>query len=514
MLQSNGSRYGTYSSGPDRDIASTIEELIIMVIVMALAAGIRLWKLGDWSFWADEIFSVQAAQSLKFPDQMPGNPIMYMIVRFFIDTFGLSEWSARLGPCIIGILSVPLLYWPAKRMFNAKVGVIACVFLVIHPWHIYWSQNARAYSLVFLFGGLAAFTFYLGLERDKVELMVLSVILTLLSIFSQPQSVMLLVALGGYVVFVIFVPAGIPKGFNGRNLITFFAPFILSLFLLLSPSIRGYLTGGWGVDQWGRSPIYLLFTLVFCLGIPISVAAFVGGVHSLIYMNRSGLFLICYAVIPLLALLIISPFQNVHGYYLFFTVPAYLLMAAFCAAELMDGSARRSRIMSAAVILIVVVGLISQDYLYFKVENGGRAKWREAFQTVKNRIGKDDIVVVSMPPIADHYLWNSTGKTPPTGVEDTSSTRVIQLKDAISQLGTLEDQWSRKSQHVWFVLDQPRLSALDTDDGRFRKWLYSNCQLVETFPVYARVTDRTINVWSLKYPDRISLPDEFDDFIF
>ncbi len=513
MLQSNGSKYGTYSSGSDRDIASTLEELIIMVIVMALATGTRLWKLGAWSFWADEVFSVQAAQSLKFPDQMPGNPIMYMIVRFFIDTFGLSEWSARLGPCIIGIISVPLLYWPAKRMFNAKVGVIACVFLVIHPWHIYWSQNARAYSLAFLFGGLAAFTFYLGLERDKVGLMVLSVLLTLLSIFSQPQSVILLAALAGYVVFVIFFPAGMPRGFNGRNLITFFAPFILSLFVLLSPSVRGYLMGGWGVDQWGRSPLYLLFTLVYCLGIPISVAAFIGGIHSFIYMNRGGLFLICYAVIPLLTLLIISPFQNVHGYYLFFTAPAYLLLAALCASELIDSTARRSRIMSAAVIMIVVVGLISQDYLYFRVENGGRAKWREALQIVKNSIGNDDIVVISMPPIADHYLWGTTSKPPPTDMTNDPSTRVIQLKDAIRQLGSLEDQWRSRGQRVWFVLDQPRLTALDTEN-RFRDWVYSNCQLVKTFPVYARVMDRTINIWSLEFPDKISLPDEIDDFIF
>ena len=122
-------------------------------------------------------------------------------------------------------------------------------------------------------------------------------------------------------------------------------------------------------------------------------------------------------------------------------------------------------------------------------------------------------MVVSMPPIADHYLWGNAGEIPPAGVRSDPSTRVIQLKDAIRQLGSLEDQWRGKGQHVWFVLDQPRLTALDTD-GRFREWVYSNCHLVKTFPVYARITDRTINVWSLKYPDRISLPDEFDDFMF
>ena len=140
----------------EKDIASALEEIIIMIILMALAAGIRFWKLGAWSFWADEVFSVQGAQNsvLRQP-----NPIMYMIVRGFTDVFGVSEWSARLGSYIIGVLSVPFLYWPARKIFNSKVAMIACFFLVIHPWHIFWSQNARAYSLAFLFAGLSASLF-------------------------------------------------------------------------------------------------------------------------------------------------------------------------------------------------------------------------------------------------------------------------------------------------------------------------------------------------------------------
>jgi len=50
---------------------------------------------------------------------------------------------------------------------------------------------------------------------------------------------------------------------------------------------------------------------------------------------------------------------------------------------------------------------------------------------------------------------------------------------------------------VWFVLDEPCLSVLDADN-RFREWLYANCRLVEEFPVYARVMDRTIRIWHMK----------------
>ena len=505
MARSSDLEYGLYNRGrlaPERNIASTLEEIIVMVILMGVAAAVRFPKLGVWSFWADEVFSVQGAQ--EFPDALTINPIMYMIVRAFTNIFGISEWSARLGPCIIGILSVPLLYWSTKRIFNAKTGMIACAFLVIHPWHTYWSQNARAYSLAFLFAGLSASLFYLALERDSIGLIISSLFVTSLSIFSYPQSVMLLPALAGYVILLLFLPVDIPRGLHGKNLLTFFGPFILALFLLLSPSVRGYLYSGWGSSEWGRSPLYILFTLVYCLGVPLSVAASIGGLHSLIYMNRSGLFLICYAVVPLLLLLIISPFLNVAGYYLFFTVPAYLLLAALCASELMERASTSAKVLSAAVMLIILISSSSQIYMYFTTENGGRPKWRETFQAMEHMMGPDDAVVVSMPRIAEYYLRGPNETTPPS-----SPLQVMQLEDVIARLGTLSNLWRWQNQRVWFVLDQPCLNVLDADH-RFREWLYANCRLVKEFPVYARAMDRTISLWYITF-SRSDLQDELGE---
>jgi hypothetical protein len=261
--------------------------------------------------------------------------------------------------------------------------------------------------------------------------------------------------------------------------------------------------------------MYLLFTLVYGLGIPISVTAFVGGLHSLAYMNRSGLFLICYAVIPLTILLVISPFQNVAGYYLFFTMPAYLLLAAFCTSELMEAAFRKSKILSVAVMLVILVALLSQTYMYFAKENGGRPKWREAFQTIRNRAGTDDIVVVSMPRIAEYYLQKQGGGAQSAGTVS-SVPKVMQLKDVMQQLGTLETQWRTTGQSVWLVLDQPCLSVRDAN-GKFREWVYSNCQLIKKFPVYARFMDRTINIWNVKYITLDidpGLPNEFDEGLF
>lgn len=482
MLRSSDSGYSSYAS--EKDVTSVFEEIIIITLFIALATLLRFWNLGTWSFWADEIFTVQ--DSIKLPDTMPINPIIYMIIQSLFSKFGASEWSARLGPCIIGILSIPFMYWIAKRMFGSVTGIIASLLLVIHPWHIYWSQNARAYTLAFLLAGLSAFLFYEALENNKVRYIIGSLLLTVLSIFSYLHCVLLLPVFFGYVILLPFLPVNIPKGLNQRNLLIFFVPFILALSSLALPSVREYVYSGWGSNEWGRNALYILFTIAYSLGIPFSTASLIGGIHSLTYLNRGGLFLICYALIPLVIILVMSPFLNVAGYYLFFTMPAYLILAAISASELLSYASRSSRILSSAILLILVVSLIAQTYLYFTVENGGREKWKEAFQSISGKVEKNDYVVIPITRVGEYYLQKSN---------------LLQLESVIGNLESFKSSWVKEKRNVWFVIDEPSLNVLDPQQ-KFREWLYANGHLVNDFSVYARVMDRTIKVWHLSQDDQ------------
>jgi mannosyltransferase len=477
MLRSSDSEYSSYS---EKDAASVFEEVIIIIFFIAIATLLRFWNLGTWSFWADEIFTVQ--DSIKLPDTMPINPIIYMIIQSVFSKFGVSEWSARLGPCIIGIISIPFMYWIARRMFGAVTGIIASLLLVIHPWHIYWSQNARAYSLAFLLAGLSAFLFYEALEKNKVRYIIGALLLTVLSIFSYLHCVLLLPVFFVYVILLPFLPVNIPKGLNQRNLLIFFVPFILALSSLFLPSVREYVYSGWGSNEWGRNALYILFTIVYSLGIPFSVASLVGGIHSLAYLNRGGLFLICYTLVPLVIILAMSPFLNVAGYYLFFTMPAYLILAALSASELLSYASKSSRVLSSAILLILVVSLVAQTYLYFTVENGGREKWKDAFQSISGEVERNDYIVTPITRIGEYYLQKSN---------------LLQLESVIGNLETFKNSWTKEKRDVWFVIDEPSLKVLDPQQ-KFSEWLYANSHLVKDFPVYARVMDRTIKVWHLK----------------
>ena len=374
----------------------------------------------------DEVLTVLHAKQLSI-DSLGINPLPYFAVKLSLSTWGADEWGARFIPCIIGIVSILLIYLMGRSLVNTRVGIFAAAFVALSNWHLYWSQNSRGYIFTFLFGMLAAWSFYLAIQHDRPLMMIGSLMAAVCLILSHTLSIFILPALAGYAASFwlvgafprtqgLFVHAQAerdslspsseenmkrPKGLRWRNPLIFFLPFTIPLFVLLLPDFRNWLFSGWGLNQWQRSPIYIVFTLVYGLSVPVAVTALFALFAKPI--ENSVRFLACYAGIPLVLMLIASRFQNVAGYYLFFTSPAYFLLCAI-------GCDRISRVKSLPIVIrvvlpcVIIVTMLSQNYLYFNVENGGRPKWREAFSTIQSQMRATDQVVLSLPEMSRHYL--------------------------------------------------------------------------------------------------------------
>src|SRR4030067_1875055 len=79
---------------------SRINEFFILGFITLLAVGLRFYKLGEWSFWYDEIFTlrdVQRISELGLLDQQISRALIYLTVH----SLGISEWSARLVPALV-----------------------------------------------------------------------------------------------------------------------------------------------------------------------------------------------------------------------------------------------------------------------------------------------------------------------------------------------------------------------------------------------------------------------------
>ena len=455
-------------------------QIVLLSVVVTFGAVLRFWNLGQWSFWIDEVFTVRDAQSLSFDSwrSIP-NPIPYLAVKLSILIGGNSEWGSRLIPSIVGIASVPAVFGLGRTLFNWRVGLLGSAFVTCASWHLFWAQNARYPVFTFLFAVLTAWFFYLSLERDSTRLMIGALVCCFCLILSHILSVVIVPALAAYAIICLLEKSNKKRWIN---LFIFFIPFAIPVLALALPEVRGYLFSGWGRNEWQRSPLYIVLTLVQGVSVPVAVTAFFGAASM--PFKRSTRFLLCYAGVPLILFLIASQFQNVAGYYLFWTTSAYFILAGVACEQVWKAIEDKSvRILGILVPCVLVVSLLSQCYLYFKIENGGRPKWREAFAAIQTETQPNDKVVLSEPEMGRRYLPELTP---------------IYIGGLLDDSEAFEEAWESSGRdRLWFVVDVASFNVFD-GNGNVRSWIRQRGHLVKTLPAFSRAKDRTIHIYLLE----------------
>ena len=414
----------------------------------------------------------------------PINPVPYVAAKFsvFIGeklSFlieGGDEWNSRLIFCIAGILSIPIIFSLGQTLYNSRVGLLATAFVALSSWHLFWSQNARSYIFTFLFAALTAWFFYRSLENDSTLLTICALFSCICLILSHLLAAAIVPALAVYATLRLLEESNRKRWIN---LLLFFVPFALPVLMLALPQIRSYVSSGWGHNEWGRSPIYIVLTLVQGVSIPIAVTAFFAAIVN--PHDRATRFLMCFAGVPLVLLLIASQFQNVAGYYLFWTTPAYFILAAVACTYLWEAvTADKYNLFKALLPCLLIVVLLSQNYLYFRFENGGRPKWREAFEVIKVKRKPTDQLVLSEPEMTRYYMPTS---------ESIDVDKLV--KDKVS----FEKEWeSSDGKRIWFIVDVASFNVFDAD-MTVRNWIRKRGRMIETLPAFSRAKDRTIHIY-------------------
>ena len=462
-------------------------QVVLLMLVVMFGAALRFWNLGQWSFWIDEVFTVRDAQRLSFDSwRVIPNPIPYLAVKLSISLAGISEWGIRLIPCIVGIASILAIFGFGRTLFNGWVGFLGSAYVACSSWHLFWSQNARYPVFTFLFAVLTAWFFYTSLERDSTFLTIAALAACCCLILSHTLSVVIVPALAVYAVICLLEKSNKKRWVN---LFIFFTPFAVPVLALMFAEVRGYLFSGWGRNEWQRSPLYIVLTLVDGVGIPVAVAACLG--FMVTSFKKSTRFLCCYAGIPLVLFLVASQLQNVAGYYLFWTTPAYFILAGVACEQLWkaillhatDSAIGRSFLLGTLVPCVLLVTLLGQAYLYFNVESGGRPRWREAFVAIQERRQSTDKVVLSEPEMGRYYLPELPS---------------LYIGGLLDNPGAFEKAWETSGRkRLWFLVDVASFNVFDANEN-VRNWIRQRGHLVQTFPAFSRAKDRTIHVYLLE----------------
>lgn len=184
-------------------------------------------------------------------------PFYYLYLKFFMTLFGQSDLLLRLTSVFAGILSIIAMYFTGREK-DEKTGLTCASLTAISSFLIYYSQEVRLYSILFLFSALSLLYTLRCIKNPVKKNFALCALFNFLILFTH--------TIGFVFVFfnLIFLSINLYKQFK-KVIITVW----LTIFaggIILSPLILKILTTQSFSQWWGHfsiSKLGFLFTDYF-----------------------------------------------------------------------------------------------------------------------------------------------------------------------------------------------------------------------------------------------------------
>src|SRR3954453_11590901 len=127
----------------------------MLLALVAAAAALRFTRIGPQSFWLDESYTVDLVQR-PFGDMLSGvasdestPPLYYVLAWLWEKVFGHGEAGLRSLSALFGTLAVPAAWRAAREWFGSpRAGLVAAALVAVNPFFVWYSQEARSYSLL------------------------------------------------------------------------------------------------------------------------------------------------------------------------------------------------------------------------------------------------------------------------------------------------------------------------------------------------------------------------------
>ena len=171
-----------------------------LIVITAVAAIVRFATLGVQSYDHDE--AVTAARVLHpslfdtlavvaHSERSP--PPYYVLAWPWSRIFGTGEVGLRSLSALIGTVTVPVAYCAAAELIDRRrTALLAAGLVALNPYLVWYSQEARSYALMVLFGAAAFLYFVRSLNRPSPRSLTLWALASALALCSHYFSAFLI----------------------------------------------------------------------------------------------------------------------------------------------------------------------------------------------------------------------------------------------------------------------------------------------------------------------------------
>ncbi len=178
-----------------------------------LGFALRLYRLGADSLWYDETVSAFLASETA-PELVAHTardihpPGYYLLLHAWVGLVGHSEFALAFFSLGFGVLLIALTYRLARDLANPTVAAWAALLVTFAPYHVWYSQEVRMYTLGAALGLGAAIFGWRALTRPAARLNWLGYILTAaLGLYSLYYFAFLLLIINSFFLLYLLYPA-------------------------------------------------------------------------------------------------------------------------------------------------------------------------------------------------------------------------------------------------------------------------------------------------------------------
>jgi len=502
-----------------RSVAQEQKGHLVLLLMLTLAAALRLYGLATESFWFDEAYSVWVARHsvgwhIALSTQRIFPPLYYLCLHFWLK-LGSSEFWVRALSVLIGVVSIAAIYVLGKQLFDKWVGLLSAFLLTISPLHIWYSQEARMYILVAALSLYSAIFMLLALREGKFWQWLAYVLTTALLMNAHYFAVFLVPFQNVYALYRLLRE----RAQRGIWMQWVFSQLMVGLLSVIGlagifSTESGY---WWGLlDTWHGAPgladlLGLMFSfslgttvrgrLVYWGGLLIFGSCILGNLLTFVRgrsspsahrdprvsSERDGLvFVLLYLLIPVGTVFALSQVRSFWVLrYIFPFLPPYCILVGRGIARMLRLGERRFRSVGLALgsLMLAAVSLISfwpivNMYRYEQKEN-----WRAAVQYISAEERFSDIIF-----LVDEDIWLPFEHYYRGSVRRVGVSRVLTDPALLAaRVGMILPSYER----IWLVLSHTDNLALK---DQLRTLRYARLVSEETF------TGIEVDLFAIQYP--------------
>lgn len=398
---------------------------LCVAAILLLGLVLRFLFLAEHSYWLDEIYSIDFSHG-DWPGLIRATandvhpPLYYVMLSAWMSWFGESEIATRSLSAVFGALCVAVVFRIGATFYHPRVGMVAAFLMAIASYAIYFSQEARMYTLLVFLGALSTYFLWQACKRPTASALITYTLAAVLLVYTHNYGLFMLAAHAAYVVSL----AVVDKHWRRKNftrwmiaaaaVVGLYLPWMLILtnqierldaegLWISAPTlytIAGSFSEYAGNDAVLRAAaamlvllalVPLLSTIVVALRRKHLVAVFQTDTLAATYLLALCLF------VPIAAGFAISRVSMpiYHTRYTFVGYFAFWLLIARGISLIPHKWAR-----SAAFVLLIVFGakvLAKEGYVH-----RDRAGFREASQYLSDHVHRNDLILLCG---SDHLEW-------------------------------------------------------------------------------------------------------------